>query len=109
MDRTIINCFITTATIPPCLRSLACYQMEKYSLLKLRPTLTQTLNLSLKNRPSILRDSLYSVLNGAADGAEGQCVRVFDGQMTRDYRVIKYERYKVKKGIKFPQYSMICL
>lgn len=68
--------------------------MEKYSLLKLRPALAQALNLR-KSPSSALRESLYSVLDGVADGAEGKRVRVMDGMSVREYRVIKYERYKV--------------
>ena len=69
--------------------------MEKYSLLKLRPALSHTLNLSSTKKQSILRDSLYSVLDGVEDEVRGVRVSVEDGKMRREYQVIKYERYKV--------------
>ena len=72
--------------------------MDRYSLLKLRPTLQHQLP-QFKNtlmKRSVMRGSLYGVLEGVAEGVKGLRVRVRDGEKERLYEVDKYERTKVR-------------
>lgn len=69
--------------------------MERYSLLKLSPSL---LPLAKKPVRSVPANSLYQLLEGVADGrVKGVKVVAVDGASRREYVVEKYQRYKVKR------------
>lgn len=67
--------------------------MERYSLLKLNPTLQTMIRREL--RAKVLRSTLYGALERVGDDVRGRKVVAIDGALTREYFVTRYERYKV--------------
>lgn len=68
----------------------------EHSLLKVKPELLVSRGRKLAKS---LANTLYSQLDRASEcnfNGKGPKVRVFDGQLQRDYLVTKYERTKVK-------------